>query len=302
MRAQYNVDRLSLFSIMINAVQIIAVLAIAGMVVIGNHLESATPRMIEIVVAVAAGLIIWGAVVDILQAYNSRRMQKQAEMLQEAYRQLESLNVTLRAQRHDFMNHLQVVYSLIEMSEQKEAADYIEKVYGDIQAVSRTMRTASPAVNALLKVKLAECERRGIEVDMQINAAWKDLPIQGWEMCRVLGNLIDNAMDALGETGKRVLTLVVSEDLRSYRFRVENNGVPIPLELRERIFQSGFSTKRTGQGMGLHIVQEILRENGGDILLTSDDTHTVFEGWLPRTNPIRDEDTAKSATNVKKMS
>ena len=59
---------------------------------------------------------------------------KKSEELEEAYGQLESLNREMRAQRHDFMNHLQVVYSLIEMNESGEAMEYMDRVYGDIGA------------------------------------------------------------------------------------------------------------------------------------------------------------------------
>ena len=76
---------------------------------------------------------------------------RRTQELEEAYSQLEDLNREMRAQRHDFMNHIQVVYSLIEMNEPGEAMTYMDKLYGDMQRVSRMMRTACPAVNALIQ-------------------------------------------------------------------------------------------------------------------------------------------------------
>ena len=71
------------------------------------------------------------------------------------------------------------------------------------------MKTANPAINALLQVKLAACEKAGIPVTLNIQSAWKDLPMPGWEMCKVLSNLLDNAIDALQEVeaSQRSLTL-----------------------------------------------------------------------------------------------
>ncbi|HML45723.1 MAG TPA: Spo0B domain-containing protein, partial [Clostridia bacterium] len=276
-----RVDKVAAFAIVINTLQIAAILALV-LLVFFTDLEKQSQGFVEYMVVIAGVVVVVGAYMDIQHARYTLRMHEQAKALEAAYGQLESLNVVLRAQRHDFMNHLQVVFSLIEMEDYREAVDYIQKVYGDIQSVSRSLRTGNPSINALLKVKFAECERRGIEVDAKITSPWNNLPIQGWEMCRVLGNLIDNAMDAMAEVKHPKLTLQLREELGSYRFRIINNGPQIPASVAERIFQSGFTTKRTGQGMGLHIVRSILREAGGDIAVQSGPEETAFEGWLPR--------------------
>jgi len=82
------------------------------------------------------------------------------DMLVQSLSQLEELNKTLRAQRHDFKNHLQVVYGLIELEEFNDTKEYIGKVYNDIHSVSRVMRTSSPALNALLQAKVLASEKR----------------------------------------------------------------------------------------------------------------------------------------------
>ena len=203
-------------------------------------------------------------------------------MLQDAYAQLEDLNGTLRAQRHDFMNHLQVVFSLLELEDYKEASDYIERVYGDIRRVSRTLKTAHPAINALLAAKVSDCEARGVHVDLQIESPWIDLPVESWEMCRVLGNLIDNAMDAMKDTPEPRLLIRLSESVQSYTFAIANNGPMIQPSIAERIFQRGFSTKGEGRGMGLSIVRGIMESGGGKLTLTSVEKETRFEGMLPK--------------------
>lgn len=204
--------------------------------------------------------------------------------LQESLDGVEKLNHMLRAQRHDFMNHLQVVYSLIEMEEFKSAAEYIERVYGDIQKVSRILKTANPAVNALLQAKLINCERAGITVELNITTQLKDLIIPSWEYCRVLGNLLDNAIYVLIEKAHDMkLGIDLSEDLKSYRFRVTNNASPIPSGLLEKIFEPGFTTKgRRGEGMGLAIGREIMEHYGGALKAVSGAEKTSFEASVPR--------------------
>ena len=281
MRERIDLRKVAAYSIVINAVQIAAVLIITALLLTVG-VESFSVLSLRIIVIVAAALVCWGAVVDIREARSSLRAQRQADALEQAYRQLEALNQTLRAQRHDFMNHLQVVYSLIEMQEGAEALDYIERVHGDMQRVSRMLRTASPAVNALLQAKLADAEKRGIQVNLTITSQWQDLPVPGWEMCRVLGNLIDNAMDALKDRPEAGLTITLYENMHAFCFQIANNGEPIAASVLARIFTPGFTTKAQGQGMGLYIVRSTLQAYGGDVQVASNALTTTFEGAVPR--------------------
>ena len=161
-------------------------------------------------------------------------------------------------------------------------------MYGKITAVSRVMKTANPAVNALLQVKVAACEKAGIHVDVSITSKWESLEntMPDWEMCKVLSNLIDNAADAMEglPDGEKRLNIALGENVKQYTFRVENTGDMIPEDIRERIFIPGFTTKGDGHGMGLHIVRRTLRDRGGDITVQSDTKQTVFTGCLPKTD------------------
>jgi len=202
------------------------------------------------------------------------------DMLIQTLSQLEELNKTLRAQRHDFMNHLQVVYGLIELEEYKDTMDYIEKVYNDIQRVSRVMRTSNPALNALLQAKVLASEKRGIEPRLNINSQFDKIKIPVWELCKVIGNLVDNAIAALENTTvEKHIQIDLYEDIKAYYFRVMDNGPGIPEDIKDRIFEAGFTTKGSrGDGMGLAIVKETLQEYGGDIKVYRDKDETVFEG------------------------
>ncbi|HYH02791.1 MAG TPA: Spo0B domain-containing protein, partial [Bacillota bacterium] len=102
--------------------------------------------------------------------------QQNRDMRQNVEHQ-EKLNHTLRAQRHDFLNHLQVVYSLIEMDEYLEAKEYINHTYQDIQKVGGILKTKIPAVNALLQAKIFAAEQRNIQVELTVTSQLEDLPL-----------------------------------------------------------------------------------------------------------------------------
>ena len=286
MRDHVKMRKAALLSIAVNVLEIAAGIAMVVLVnqLLSTGVEETIARMTSVLCMTVVG---WGAVTDIGASLTSLRMVQKTRELEEAYSQMESLNREMRAQRHDFMNHIQVVYSLIEMDEPGEAVAYMDKIYGDMQRVSKMLRTDCPAVNALIQAKVVEAQQRGAELKLSIAAKWDDPMMPSWEICRVLANLIDNALDATcaakhPEGVRPTVELVLGEDLRSWFFSVRNNGPEIPQKTREHIFEPGFTTKATGQGMGLFIVSQTIMGLGGRITLESHEGDTVFSGFVPR--------------------
>ncbi|MBO6010274.1 MAG: Spo0B domain-containing protein, partial [Oscillospiraceae bacterium] len=149
--------------------------------------------------ALVALLIISVAalVVFLLLRRHFGRLSAEVSQAEDSISALAELNSTLRAQRHDFLNHLQVVYTLVDLKKYDDANAYIEKVYGDIQKVGSVMRTSIPSVNAILHAKQMMCASRGIDVECDVRTTLAELPMEDWEFCRVLGNIIDNSIHAL---------------------------------------------------------------------------------------------------------
>ncbi|MBR4710502.1 MAG: Spo0B domain-containing protein [Clostridia bacterium] len=281
-----DIRKTTVFVIVINSLQILmmAVILVLQYGVPGIHLKESHLRVL---VVFACLVVSAGAAFDIRDALNTRRLLRDSSAMSSTIGHMAELNNTLRAQRHDFLNHLQVVGSLIELREYGEAERYLEKIYGRVSAVSRAMKTANPAVNALLQVKLAACERAGIPVQLVIRSSWSDLAPEGWAMCKVLSNLIDNAIDAIGEGGEAALVhglrIALTEDADTCRFEIANGGPAIPADMLPRLFDPGVTTKAEGHGMGLYIVRTTLDECGGGIEVHSaEGGETVFSGWVPR--------------------
>lgn len=273
-----DVNKAALSAIVVNAIQIAALVAFVLYALLVREKSRFT---LTIIVVIAALLAIWGASIDIQEALRTRRRERTINELQLTNRQMDALNLKMRAQRHDFLNHLQVVYSLLEMGESSEAADYLERIYRELRTVSKVLRTKVTAFNALLQVKNAACEDRGIRLEMDIRSTLEGLPMPAWELCCVIGNLMDNAMDALADRLDGHIRLMVEDDLKGFRFTVSNNGPAIPPEIRETIFEPGVSTRGEGRGMGLSIVRGTLADYGGSIALEPEE-NTAFTVWIPR--------------------
>lgn len=206
------------------------------------------------------------------------KLRRRYDSLVESCTQLQRLNSELRGQRHDYLNHMQVVYGMAELEEYDELRSYLEPIYRDMMKIGKAIRTSVPAINALLMAKMGEAEAAHIDFYVEVKSDLKQLRIEPWELCKVLSNLIDNAATALSEKpADRKIVLEISEDREYYLFSVSDNGAPIPGDVQAAIFRPGFSTKQeAGHGMGLFIVSNVLKRNGGSILLKSDREETVF--------------------------
>ena len=113
---QVSVRKATNYAIVINALQIGLILVMLGAIAISPAIKTSY-RLLMILTIVASLVIIWGAIVDIREALHTRRLLVQLDDMDSTIDAMSQFNNTLRAQRHDFLNHLQVVYSLIEMAE-----------------------------------------------------------------------------------------------------------------------------------------------------------------------------------------
>lgn len=207
-----------------------------------------------------------------------KKMKRNYDSLSQSYRELEELNTVLRAQRHDQLNHLQVVYGMTQLGEYDEIKEYLRPVYTELQKTGKALKTSKPAVNALIMAKQQSAENQGIDFFVEVKSSLEGLKIQDWELCRILSNLIDNAATALQEKpDERNLKLDISEDRDAFIFEVSNNGPEIPKAAMEQIFRQGYSTKKEeGHGMGLAIVKRTVGNAGGAVTCHSNPEETVF--------------------------
>ena len=229
-------------------------------------------------------LALVGCVIVFVTIYT--RLRHQYDALVSSYRDLERLNSDLRAQRHDYLNHLQVVYGLMELEEYDELKNYLAPIYKGMMKTGKALKTRNPAVNALLRAKMEEAESKGIDFYVEVSSDLSGLTVEPWELCKVLANLMDNAITALEAIpSEKKLRVDIGEDRDSYRFSVANNGPVIPEELQESIFREGFTTKKeSGHGMGLSIVTQVLKTYKGTISLSSTEEETVFRIRIPKSN------------------
>lgn len=221
-----------------------------------------------------------GKIVGAVAIFRDRtEMTKLAEDLTGVRHMVEAM----RGYTHEFMNKLHVVLGLLELGDYQRAEEYILSITNiQRQAVGLIMnRIEEPSVAALLIGKTSRCAELGIHLtldpDSHLGSEERFLPPDA--CITILGNLIDNATDALGRSAGRQkeISVTAQESETSLLLCVEDSGPGIPKEFTDRIYQKGFSTKGKDRGTGLALVKEIVDLYGGEIRVESNsDVGTTF--------------------------
>ncbi|MDS0525703.1 Spo0B domain-containing protein [Clostridium sp. SHJSY1] len=274
----FNISKIILVSIFLNLIQVILISLFIYWKYKKQYIVEGNFFINVIAISIGINSVIIGII------FYNLLFKKGSNNLIDTIKYLEGLNKTLRGQRHDYLNHIQVIYSLMELEEFDEARKYIEPVYKDIVRVSKALKTSKPAVNALLQAKLQVAEKNKIEMELEIKSDLTHLNMEPWDFCRVIGNIMDNAIFVLKlKPDNRYMLVEFSEDLDNIKINISNNGDIIPKDSLDNIFKEGFTTKgNNGDGMGLAIVKEIVENFLGKIEVLSTKERTTFQIILPK--------------------
>lgn len=199
----------------------------------------------------------------------------------------------LRAQAHEAANRLHTVVSLIELGRADEAVDFATAELELAQTLTDRMisAVAEPVLAALLLGKTAQANERGVELMLSEDSGLDDglLPasLPPRDLVTILGNLIDNALDATqGRTPARV-TVTVRGDRPAGRLvlGVSDTGPGIDPAHTDEVFRAGFTTKPAGpggRGIGLALVRQTVTRHGGTLVVdAAPEGGARFEARLP---------------------
>lgn len=203
----------------------------------------------------------------------------------------------LRSQAHEAANRLHTVVSLIELGRSEQAVDFATAELELAQALTDQVVAAvgEPVLAALLLGKTAQANERGVELVVSEDSRLDDglLPpsLPARDLVTILGNLIDNAVDAAqGSVRARVTVTAYTEGAQGAAdcglvLRVADSGAGVDPAHAEVVFQRGFSTKPAGpggRGLGLALVRQAVTRCKGTLTVTeAEDGGAQFEVRLP---------------------
>lgn len=195
---------------------------------------------------------------------------------------MESLSTALRAQEHEFSNRLHVLSVLLELGEVEEATRYSSELQAQTALASEEIRAriGSPVVAALLLAKATIAAERDVVVRLDPASRLDGDQVDALPVVSVLGNLIDNAVDAVaddpltqGHTPRGTVEVALGIEEATLRIRVTDTGPGIPPDRLDEVFVDGYSTKEPRgamrRGVGLALVHRLVTRAGGTIVASS---------------------------------
>lgn len=211
-----------------------------------------------------------------ISGFFSRKIKKEFLAFTEDFEGTKFLVDSMRANNHDFTNKLHVILGLIQIGQYDKAVSYIQNIsIIQRETISKVMNSIeNPSFAALIVGKIARSSECNVKFILNEGSCLKneDISIPSEALVTITGNLIDNALDSMNkDTSKneKELSLGIYTRPGELLIIVKDTGTGIPDEIKEKIFENGFSTKGEGRGIGLYHVKQLVSSLGGTITVES---------------------------------
>ena len=202
--------------------------------------------------AVFAALMEW-MMKEITRRAETKVLAQQYEIAQSGFENLRRHQEEVMMLRHDMKKHLTFLRQSIS---DKAAAQYLDGLIGQQQALSPVVQSQNQALDIILNAKLGEAAGKGIAVEVVQANAPKSLPLSDAELCALMMNLLDNAIHAAAKTEKPFLQLDMHQKDGFFVFVCENSAMPEPAE------KSAEKKAASQHGLGMKIIEQIITRHG----------------------------------------
>ncbi|SHJ41888.1 two-component system, AgrA family, sensor histidine kinase AgrC [Clostridium cavendishii DSM 21758] len=212
------------------------------------------------------------------------RLKKALEIENQYNPILEQYFESLKATEHEYKNHLNIIYTMLEVSADDEIRDLVKgyiKNTKNHDHLAKLMYLDNHVLKSLIYSKTCEADVKGIKFEYSINTNIKNLKLDNTELVILLSNLLNNAIEAAEVSERKRVNLSIEEIMLSgkekYRITVKNTVKDIKILNVSEIFAKGYSTKGKNRGFGLYNVQKLIKRLNGDITIEIDEDVIIIE-------------------------
>ena len=254
---------------------ILAIILIASQIYIIYFYASVLP--FYIILLNLLGLITY-VIFNLYTIFTVSKLETTSMNLEEATlynKTLQMLQDNTRAFRHDFSNIVQGMAGFIDKNDMEGLKKYYSQLLEDIQHTNNLTTLSpevvnNPAIYNVLATKYHKADQLGIKINLEAFLNMNDLHIKIYEFTRVLGILMDNAIEAAKECDEKVINVIFRKDSRRHMqlLIIENTYTNKDVNT-DKIFEKGYSTKKGNTGLGLWEVRQILKKNNNLNLFTT---------------------------------
>lgn len=204
----------------------------------------------------------------------------QQELIETHYREVENMYRQMRGWRHDFRNHIQLLAAYAQKGDLEAVKSYLAELEQDLARVEPTVKTGNAMADAILNSKISLAKAKGIPVRADAHIPVK-LSISDLDLCVILGNLFDNAIEASQQLpeGERMIRIYMDMKGSQLYISFTNFTAGKKMVKREGRFAT---TKGAGHGLGLMRIDSIVERLDGYVNRNSEDGAFTTEILLPQ--------------------
>lgn len=236
------------------------------------------PYIILIINIMILVLYFYLSMKDIIAVKEIEQKNLQIESLENYNKTLEAMYDDIRAFRHDYGNFIQALNGYAQTNNIEGIKSMTESVLKECTKVNN-MRVLDPkiinhaAVYSILANKYYIAQENNISMNIEVLTNIKEIKICDYEFCRILGILLDNAIEAAMECDQKVVNVKFIKDIKISRNLViiENTYSKVDIDI-DRIFDKDYTTKTNNEqnhGLGLYTIRKILNHNKNLNLFTT---------------------------------
>ncbi len=211
---------------------------------------------------------------------DKRLASYQHELMETHYREVDNMYKQIRGWRHDYRNHIQTMKAYAAAKDWDAIIKYLDLLDEDLTTIDTVIKTGNSMVDAILNSKISLAKSKGIEViaDAQIPVKLKSSEI---DLCCIIGNLFDNAIDASIQLPKNKRVIRVYMDMKNTQLYISFTNFTANKKMKKegKLFKS---TKGVGHGFGLVRIEAIVSRLEGYINCNSEDGAFTTEILLPQ--------------------
>lgn len=231
------------------------------------------------------GLFLLISIMICVLMYNLHQFKVRNEIARQTNEQqilLKTYVDEIKSQKHDFNSHLSTLQYLTYSKQYDELVKYLSTLLEDYDAINQTMITSIPELSAILFKYEKKSKILNVQFFLELKTAIETFPISLYDLNRLLGNLLSNAIEAAQYSEKRTVHFTIQKEANFVVFVVKNSGI-IDDEIKKSMFLLNQTTKKekNNHGYGLHIVNEIVKNARGQINFVVDSTNTICTVRLP---------------------
>ena len=236
--------------------------------------------MLLFVALAAACLSVLLTIIILKNKYDKRLSDFQDSVLKKQRDEVQNIYQTMRAWRHDYHNHMQAIKALLTMNKKEELSEYLDNLEKDLDSIDIAIRTGNVGLDAILSSKVSIARKNNIEVNCTARVP-ADLKISDVHLCAIVGNLMDNAIEACEKITKEAAPRFIRVYIGLFKSQLYISVSNSTCEKHRRRLSELVTSKLGEHGFGLRRIDKLAEKYDGYVNRKNEPGIFATEVMLP---------------------